>query len=154
MSITRACDIMTAFPVMCTENVFLSEAAQLMAANDCGALPVVADGEVRRPVGIITDRDIVCRGVAKSANLSAVTVGDCMTRDPIAVTLHTELAACEELMEQHSVRRLLVKDDHDHCVGIISQADIVIHAPAAGALSVVRQVSLATRTPSRESHSA
>src|SRR4051794_29324542 len=61
-------DIMTADPICCTRETGLPEVARMMVEHDCGAVPVVESREDRRPVGIITDRDITCRAVAMRRN--------------------------------------------------------------------------------------
>ena len=59
-------DVMTPNPVCCTPATTLDQVAQLMADNDCGEIPVIDTAE--RPIGVITDRDIVCRVVAEGKN--------------------------------------------------------------------------------------
>ena len=61
-------DIMTRNPVCCTPDSGLRDVAQMMVDCDCGEIPVVESFESLIPVGVITDRDIVCRVVAKGMN--------------------------------------------------------------------------------------
>ena len=56
-------DVMTPDPACCTPNTTLDEVAKLMAQNDCGEIPVVDPGD--QIIGVVTDRDIVCRVVAE-----------------------------------------------------------------------------------------
>ncbi len=72
-------EIMTSDPVCCMRDLPLKDVARLMVENDCGGIPVVDDFESVRPIGMITDRDIACRVVAKDQNPLELTVGDCMT---------------------------------------------------------------------------
>ena len=59
-------DVMTPRPACCTPQTTLDEVAKLMAQNDCGESPVVDRGD--QLIGVITDRDIVCRVVADGKN--------------------------------------------------------------------------------------
>ena len=68
---TLARDVMTTAPSCCTATATLDQVAKLMVQNDCGEIPVVDRGE--RLVGVITDRDIVCRVVADGKNPMAHT---------------------------------------------------------------------------------
>ena len=73
-------DVMTANPACCTPNNALPEVARMMVDNDCGEIPVVENQEKKIPVGVITDRDIVCRAVANDKNPLELKVKDCMTK--------------------------------------------------------------------------
>ena len=93
-------------------------AAQLMRHNHVGALVVVerADGK-RRPIGLITDRDIVVEVNAADLNQNALTVGDIMSRDVAAVRENEEVLGTIEIMRHKGVRRLPVIDDAGYLVG-------------------------------------
>jgi CBS domain-containing protein len=71
---------MTADPSVCRADAHLQDVAKLMCDEDCGAIPVVdAQG---KPLGIVTDRDIACRVVAKGRDALQTQARDCMTPDP------------------------------------------------------------------------
>lgn len=138
----RVREVMTPDPVCCTRNTPLADVARLMRDWDCGAIPVVdADDAGRKLVGIITDRDIVMRGVADGADLSKLCAGDCMSLAVATVTPDRPLEECEKIMEQHQVRRTPVVDVVGNCCGIVSQADLARHAPLDETGEVVREVS-------------
>src|SRR5207244_3459504 len=61
-------EVMTADPACCTPNTSLQEVAQMMIGHDCGEIPVIENDKNKRLIGVITDRDIVCRTVAKGLN--------------------------------------------------------------------------------------
>jgi CBS domain-containing protein len=63
-------EIMTKDPACCTPDTGLQEVAQMMVDCDCGCIPVVDSEGSKMPVGMITDRDITCRVVAKGQNPS------------------------------------------------------------------------------------
>lgn len=79
-------DVMTANPACCTAETNLREVAQLMVEHDCGEIPVVANKDTKKPVGVVTDRDIVCRTVAKGTNPLDLTAADCMSQPCVTVT--------------------------------------------------------------------
>jgi CBS domain-containing protein len=116
-------DVMIQDPICCSPFDSTQTAAKLMAANDVGSIPVV--NQEGRLVGILTDRDIACRVVARGHEGAALNVDRVMTGDPVCCRPDDDLAACEELMKKHQIRRIPVVDDRNVCVGIVAQADIV-----------------------------
>lgn len=138
----HAKDIMTADPACCTPRETLADAARLMAERDCGALPVVEDRAGRRIVGILTDRDIVCRAVAKGEDAYRP-AASCMSAPVVSITPETSVEECEQLMKKHRVRRLPVIGADGACCGIVAQADIARRAPASEVGEVVKTVSRA-----------
>ena len=130
-------DVMTKDVACCTPGTGLREAARLMAERDCGAIPVVDDERGRRPVGIVTDRDIVCRTVARGKNPLEMTAGDCMTEGCATVPRDADAADCCRVMEERQLRRMPVVDERGGCCGIVAQAD----AAGRETAEVVREVS-------------
>lgn len=144
----QARDIMTTDVACCTRDTNLRDVAHLMVEHDCGAIPVVEDEEGRKPVGIVTDRDITCRTVAQGKNPLELTAGDCMTRTSTAVTPETDVDECCRILEEQQIRRAPVVDEKGSCCGIVAQADIAHHAGQDKAGEVVQQVSQPTEAPS------
>ena len=134
-------DIMTPDPMCCTAQDPLQKAAQLMVECDCGEIPVVDDASAKIPIGVITDRDITCRTVAKGLNPLDMTVGDAMTSPIVSVRPQDSLEDCCNLMEQNKIRRIPVVDDAGKCVGIISLADIALKGPKTESHEVLHEVS-------------
>lgn len=141
----RVSDIMTGEPVCCTPDTKLPEAAQLMCDHDCGEIPVIDSETSRRPVGVVTDRDIACRIVAKGSDARSASVRECMSSPCITVHPDMDLEECCRLLEERQIRRVPVVDEDGRCVGIVSQADIAIHAPEWETAELVREVSEKTR---------
>jgi CBS domain-containing protein len=137
----RVRDVMTRNPVCCTADTPIYEAACLMQQHDCGAIPVVGDLIRKLPVGIVTDRDIVTRTIAAGRNPMTMTVRDCMTSPAVTVVDDTRVHDCVELLELSQIRRVIVVDDGGSCCGIVSQADIALHASKREAGDLVREVS-------------
>lgn len=101
-------------------------AARLMGECDCGALPVVdRNGEF---VGMITDRDITVRAVARGADPRRVRVEECMTDETFACHADDTVEECLRQMSRHQIRRLPIVDDDNRIIGIVSQGDIARHA--------------------------
>ena len=144
---TLARDIMTTEPSCCTAAATLDQVAKMMVQNDCGEIPIVDVGE--RLIGVITDRDIVCRVVADGKNPMAHTAEQYMTQPVISVTADTPLDEIMHVMEAHQIRRLPVVDAEGCCVGIIAQADLAWTGKERDVAELVREVSRDTGPASR-----
>jgi CBS domain-containing protein len=120
------------------EEETLQRAAEKMALANIGFLPV-CDG-ARKVLGIITDRDITIRAVAKSKSADGTTVGEVMTRAVVACKAGDDLAVAEQRMIQHRVSRIVVEDDRGVLNGIISLSDIAEREPGRRAAIVLREV--------------
>ena len=104
----------------------LNSAAQTMWENDCGCVPVV-DGD-RRVVGMLTDRDICMAAYTQGGPLRALTVSSAMSKEVFTCKADETIAAAEQTMRAHHVRRLPVVDAQGHLAGIISLNDIAREA--------------------------
>jgi CBS domain-containing protein len=132
-------DVMTPDPARCSSNATLDEVAKLMVQNDCGEIPIVDSSD--RPIGVITDRDIVCRAVAEGKNPTGHTVETVMTSPVVTVRADAPIEDVVATMERHQIRRVPVVDDGGCCAGIIAQADIAFEAIPSKAAELVREVS-------------
>jgi CBS domain-containing protein len=110
-----------------------------MRQNDCGEIPVVDSAE--RPIGVVTDRDIVCRVVAEGKNPMAYTVDRCMSQPVITVSTETPVEEVINTMEKHRIRRVPVVDASGACAGIIAQADVAWAERLSEVGELVREVS-------------
>jgi len=117
----------------------LAEAAKKMASQDIGSLPVCA--ERRQVVGIITDRDITVRAVARGMDPNQTRVEEVMTREVLACSSEAEVEHACELMEKRQVRRLLVTGQDDTPVGIVSLGDIALCLRESQSGGVLKKVS-------------
>ena len=115
VSETMTCDVRIAAP-----DQTIAEAAKMMAASDCGALPV---GENDRLIGMITDRDIAIRAVAAGKGPDSL-VGDVMSKEICYCFADQDLGEITANMGDTKVRRLPVVDRHKRLVGIVSLGDI------------------------------
>lgn len=140
-------DVMTADPACCTTSTTLDQVARMMAQNDCGEIPVIDTAD--HPIGVITDRDIVCRVVAEGKNPSAYTAEHYMTQPVVTVPDDMSVDEVMSTMEKHQIRRVPVVDARGCCTGIIAQADIAWHERPRDVAELVREVSRDTTGPSR-----
>lgn len=99
------------------------EVAQVMVARDVGAVLVVEDS---RPVGIVTDRDIVVRVTAAGASAKAVPVRNIMSASPVVVRADEEVSAAIALMGRHGIRRLPIVDAEGRLVSILTLDDVLL----------------------------
>jgi CBS domain-containing protein len=134
-------EVMTADPACCTSDTPITAVAKLMVENDCGEIPVVEDKATRLPVGVITDRDIVCRLIAKGINPAGAIASECMSKPILTVTPDMSLEECCTILEKNQIRRVPVVDEHGSCVGIVALADIALHTSKNVAGEVVKEVS-------------
>ncbi len=101
-------------------------AARLMREQHVGNVVVVeAEGDGQRPVGILTDRDIVVELVAKELDLNVVTVGDAMSCELLTLPEDMDLLQAVGEMRSHAVRRAPVVNARGMLVGIISIDDVL-----------------------------
>jgi CBS domain-containing protein len=136
----RVRDIMTVHMAFCMPEKTVDEVAGMMVTCDCGAIPVV-DPVTRKAVGIVTDRDIVCRAVAKRLDPARVRVEEIMTMPIVAVRPDDSLENCLTVMESNQVRRIPVVDSQGFLCGMVSQADIARAAPPPETGHLVHDIS-------------
>jgi CBS domain-containing protein len=137
----KVMEVMTPDPACCIPESALQEVAQMMIDHDCGEIPVVESKETKRPIGVITDRDIVCRTVAKGLNPLDLSVADCMTTPCVTVTPEMSVGQCVWIMEDKKIRRVPVVDADGFCCGIVALADIALRGKTGVTAEVVKEVS-------------
>lgn len=117
-------DVMTANPECVSETDSLRDVARIMKERDTGVVPVV-DG--KKILGLITDRDIVVRGLAEGKSLETAKVSELMTKPVRTVRDDASVNDALDLMNQAEVRRVAVVNGNDELVGIVSLGDISIN---------------------------
>lgn len=115
-------NVMSKQVVTCNPQDYVSEVAEQMRTLDIGCLPVVSN---KKLVGMITDRDIVTRAVAKDMKSK---VEDVMTKSVISVNPEDSTSEASIVMARHQVRRLPVVED-GILVGFVSLADLAFPFP-------------------------
>jgi len=119
----RVKQVMTSNPSCCTPQSTAREAATLMRDHDCGSLPVVDDIKSMRLVGIVTDRDLAIRGLARGRGPDTL-IRELMTDDPVACLPEDKVEDLRQVMVEELVRRVPVVDEDGVLVGIVAQADV------------------------------
>ena len=117
----------------------VTELAKLMRDHDVGAIPI---GENDRLVGMVTDRDIVCKGLAQdNFNASSTTARDVMTAEIHCCRDDDDLARAVRHMDELKVRRLPVINKSKRMVGILSLGDVSHSASADLLMACIKSVS-------------
>jgi CBS domain-containing protein len=142
---TRIGEVMTQRPRAVTAQTPVREAARLMEEEDVGSLPVV--DEEARLIGIVTDRDVAVRVVARGLDSERTVVGDVASRDVAALTPEHELDEALRLMAHEQVRRVPIVVRENQLVGMLSQADIAHAGKDKTAGEVVEAISRAPAGP-------
>jgi len=117
----KASDFSVRQPVVIDGSASVAAASALMLTQGVGAL-IVVDHD--RPVGIVTDRDIVTRGVAKHIESDA-RIDSLMTTGLIALDTHAEVEELMHVFMHHAVRRVPIVE-HDRVVGVVSLDDVLV----------------------------
>lgn len=115
-------------------NASCVEAARLMRDTRVGCVVVA---EERRPIGVVTDRDIAVRVVAERRDPQQVRLGEVMSPRPVFLAQTADVAWALQLMRDLAVRRIPVVDDSHELVGMVSLDDVII--ALAGELGAVAE---------------
>jgi CBS domain-containing protein len=138
-------EIMSRDPACCV----LSDSAQVVARILCdrniGSMPVVADQESRRLVGMITDRDLCCSVVAEGLDPKTTLIEKLIHLPAVACRDGENIETCERLMQEHQVRRIPIVDAEDRVIGIVSQADLALNDRAERVSKTVAEISKRSR---------
>ena len=132
---------MTPNPACCTPETPIVEVAQLMTQHDCGEIPVVESAEGGGLVGVVTDRDIVVRLIARAQDVPSATAATCMTQPAMSLPPDAKVSDAIEMMQAHQVRRLPVVGQDGVVCGIVAQADLARWATSEQTGDLVRDVS-------------
>lgn len=125
-------DVMTDNPICLQPDSSVAAAAKAMRDNDVGDVFVVDND---RLVGVVTDRDIVVRAVAKSSDCDSATLQSLASADPVKVSPDTAASTAAQTMREQGIRRLAVCDDAGKPVGAVSLGDLAEHKDPDSALA-------------------
>jgi CBS domain-containing protein len=137
-------DAMTARPRAATPDTPVSEIAAIMQRDDVGAVPLIVDD---RPVGIVTDRDIVTRAIAAGKDPRGMPAREVASEEIVVVHTDDDLSDALELMARHRVRRLPVVDNDERLVGMLAQADVAFEAKEKDVGEMLEGISRPDRGP-------
>ena len=138
-------EIMTTDPACCTADASLEEVAKAMVEHDCGEIPIIRSSSDKSLLGVVTDRDIVCRLVAQGRNPVDEAAEACMSTPVVSVRESTPVEDCAKLMEDKQIRRVPVVNGGGMVCGIVSQADIAKNASRKITADLLKDVSQPAR---------
>ena len=117
-------EVMTKNPVCCLPNDMVAKVAKLMKRENVGSIPVIENEKTRKLVGIVTDRDLALKIVAKGLDAKSTKVEGVMTRKVVTCRAEDDLQKALDAMSEHQLRRIPVVDNDNKILGIIAQADV------------------------------
>jgi CBS domain-containing protein len=130
----RIAELMTENPVTMENTTDLQTAARAMRDHDIGDVVVTkSDGSM---CGIVTDRDIVVRGIAEGVDPASTTLDDVCNHNLVTIGSNDSVAAAVKAMEENAIRRLPVVDN-DSLVGIVSIGDLAVERDRESALGEI-----------------
>ncbi len=138
----KVADIMTKSPVTLSPVAKADEVASIMQEKGISSVILVTGG---KPVGIVTERDLVHRVLAPRKDPTKLMAADICTKPVIAVSIHSEVEDAVQTMNEHRIRRLVVVDDMDHVTGILTTDDVGYNLKSMSEELAVKYLSLTKR---------
>jgi CBS domain-containing protein len=129
-------EIMTTEPAFARPEAKIRDVAKMMADFSCGEIPVCDD---RGLVGVITDRDIACRGFTQGLNPQDVSVRYIMTSGVVTISENETTDRALQVMSDARIARLPVVRD-GQLVGVVSASDLVEHMPDNKVAQLARRI--------------
>lgn len=117
-------EVMTKNPVCCLPNDMVAKVAKSMKRKNVGSIPVIENEKTRKLVGIVTDRDLALKIVAKELDPKSTKVEAVMTRKVVTCNPEDDLQKALDAMSEHQLRRIPIVDTDNKILGIIAQADV------------------------------
>jgi len=115
---------MTKNPVCCLPNDMVAKVAQLMQRDNIGSIPIIEDEQNQKLAGIVTDRDLAMKVIAKGQDAESTKVEAVMKRQVVTCRAEDDLQKALDAMAKHQLRRIPIVDNDNRIVGIIAQADV------------------------------
>ena len=140
----RVREVMTQYPQCCHIGDVAQTVAQIFRDEDIGAMPVLSDGE--RLEGVITDRDLCCSIIAQGLDPRTTSIESFVSRTLVTCRPEQSVDSCEKLMQLHQVRRVVVVDGRERCIGIVSQADLARSEDSQKVHRTVAEISRPSQT--------
>ena len=122
---TKLKEFATTLVAVVEPETLAKDVAQLMRQHHIGALVVVDSVDKNKPVGIVTDRDLVLELMAEGLDPSVFTAGDIMTIDLVTAHLDMDVMDAVALMKTHRLRRLVVTNATGHLTGIVTIENVL-----------------------------
>lgn len=127
-------DLMARIVVQMPAETPVVEAARAMRHQQIGDVLVIDGGQL---VGVVTDRDIVVRGIANQKNPATTPLGEIASRDLVIIRPDALVSQALALMRERAVRRLVVMDVPGTLVGVVSIGDIAIEVAPESTLGKI-----------------
>lgn len=134
----KCADIMNTNLELLSEKDTIQRAAEIMAHAGVGFLPI-CDGH-RRVIGVVTDRDLTVRALAKKVAPGSTTAAMVMTAPAITCLASADVRQAEELMASERKSRLVITDADGRLAGVLTLVDLIEKAPTRKALATLRAV--------------
>ena len=135
-------EVMTKKTVCCRPDDMVAKAAQLMQSENIGSIPVIENEQTQKLVGIVTDRDLALKIVAKGQDAKSTKVEAVMTRQMVTCRAGDDLQIALDAMAEHQLRRIPIVDNDNRIVGIIAQADVATRVNQPGKTAeMVKEIS-------------
>ena len=120
----KCSEVMTNNPVCCLPNDTVANVAELMNSGNIGSIPVIENEQTKKLIGIVTDRDLTLKIVAKGLDAKSTKVETVMTRKVVTCRADDDLQKALDAMAENQLRRIPVVDADNKIMGIIAQADV------------------------------
>ncbi len=127
----KCSDLMTKKPASALPSDKVAKVARLMKSKDIGSVPIIDSKETKKLVGMVTDRDLALRIVAKGLDCKSTTAEEVMTRKVVTCQAGDKLQKALDAMSEHQLRRIPVVDKDGGLVGMIAQADVATRVDQA-----------------------
>lgn len=120
-------EMMTKNPDCCLPDESLAEVIEVMQQDDCGIVPIIKDADSLQLVGVVTDRDIALYLGKHDRKPSDVRAAEVMTTELVTAEPDDTLDMLMDCMAREQVRRIMIVEEGDRLVGVVSQADLALH---------------------------
>jgi len=133
---------MTKAPVTISPATRVDEVATIMREKGISSVILVANG---KPVGVVTERDLVHRVLALGKDPKKLMAADICTKPVVAVSVHCQVEDAVNTMNEYKIRRLVVIDDKDHVTGILTTDDVGYNLKSMSEELAMKYLSLTKR---------
>ena len=138
-------EIMSRDPTCCVLSDTAQTVAQILCDRNIGSMPVVANQQSRKLIGMITDRDLCCSVIGQGMDPKSTPIVTLITLAPLTCRDGENIEICERLMQEHQVRRIPIVDAEDRIIGIVSQADLALRDKPERVWKTVAEISKTSR---------
>jgi len=139
----RVSEVMVKDPIVVDTKASCTKMARIMRDEGIGSLVLV---ENEKPVGIVTERDLVHRVLATRKDPEKCYADEIASKPVIAVSIHADVEMAVDLMNDYKIRRIVVLDDKDKIVGILTTDDLAKNLRSMSEDIAVKYMVLSRRT--------